>query len=352
MNSLETKYQQAIEALPVPGHGSKYHSEIMRPANYAAMAGIDSDIVFYDLRKIADGGSRKVSDREIRTAIDKAYRNQGRFDLLRKIGVSCSHYKPRVKIDGQRFLSETIKRGREIIGNQQASQWFIDHSPVAIPRLPDPADAASMQTTAEYLNSREAASRDQLRLLLETLFSDWPDAFIFIGGAHDKGTSSTLRPLAQWIDWFSDPRLIPDHIIVNPFTGNAEPKESGMPGETTRRGNQCIKAHRYALIEFDNITLGKQAAFWAAIRLPVAALVFTGNKSIHAWIKVDCADRSSWDRDVINGLYQRLEPAGIDKACKNAARMARPPGAIHAKTLQPAQLIYLDPKARPERAAL
>ena len=92
-------------------------------------------------------------------------------------------------------------------------------------------------------------------------------------------------------------------------------------------GNANVTAYRYALLESDDMPQGKFAAIVKQMNLPVAALVDSGGKSLHAIVKVDAADAKQY-RDRVELLYARCERNGIsvDKANKNASRLSRMPG--------------------------
>ena len=63
--------------------------------------------------------------------------------------------------------------------------------------------------------------------------------------------------------------------------------------------------------------------------VPVAALIASGGKSIHAWIRVDCTDRKEWKELVKGRLYRDVFiPLGADPACSNPSRKSRLPGVV------------------------
>lgn len=65
-----TRYRDAVSNLPPPGCGC--HTALLSAANYGAAAGIDPQQIHNDLRRSVPPGSRKISDREIQDAINKA----------------------------------------------------------------------------------------------------------------------------------------------------------------------------------------------------------------------------------------------------------------------------------------
>ena len=98
----------------------------------------------------------------------------------------------------------------------------------------------------------------------------------------------------------------------------------------------------FAVAEFDNVAYDEQIAFWCAIELPIVALIFSGGKSIHAWICVDCDDMDDWNDAVRKHLYNKtLIPYGVDRACSNPGRLSRTPGARRKGVSQ--DLLYINP---------
>lgn len=90
-----------------------------------------------------------------------------------------------------------------------------------------------------------------------------------------------------------------------------------------------VTSYRHALIEFDNISPEEQWNLYAQSRIPCAAIISSGGKSIHAWAKVDARDRKEYDERVVQ-LYQHFEAAGysVDSKNKNPSRFSRLPNCV------------------------
>lgn len=88
---------------------------------------------------------------------------------------------------------------------------------------------------------------------------------------------------------------------------------------------------RYALVESDNIDVEKQNAIIHELELPVACLVFSGRKSIHAIVKINAADHAEY-RKRVDFLFKVCEKNGlaVDLSNKNPSRLSRMPGVIRA----------------------
>ncbi len=91
--------------------------------------------------------------------------------------------------------------------------------------------------------------------------------------------------------------------------------------------NNNITKLRYTLIESDETDLETQLETIYKLRLPCAAIVNSGGRSIHAVVKVDAEDLDEYNRRV-QFLHKTLEKQNfpVDKQNKNAARLSRLPG--------------------------
>lgn len=107
---------------------------------------------------------------------------------------------------------------------------------------------------------------------------------------------------------------------------------------------------RLMLIEFDKIPLDLQIRFMARIKLPIAAILTSGGKSIHAWIDAGCASIAEY-RETSSRMLGILECFGMDQKNKNPGRLSRLPGVkrIHGATGDGIQrLLYLNPHPNQE----
>lgn len=93
--------------------------------------------------------------------------------------------------------------------------------------------------------------------------------------------------------------------------------------------NQNVSDYRYALVESDNTSIEKQNAIIRELELPVAVMVHSGGKSLHAIVKVDAKNYDEY-RTRVDYLYQVCEKNGlrIDKQNRNPSRLSRLPGVL------------------------
>lgn len=99
--------------------------------------------------------------------------------------------------------------------------------------------------------------------------------------------------------------------------------------------NENVTDFRYALVESDNMDLGAQNAIIRELELPVACLVYSGGKSIHAIVRVDAADYSEY-RKRVDYLYDVCKKNGlkIDSQNRNPSRLSRMPGIMRGSHKQ------------------
>ena len=62
--------------------------------------------------------------------------------------------------------------------------------------------------------------------------------------------------------------------------------------------DQNVTAFRFALVESDDISVERQYAIYKELELPVAALVHSGSKSLHAIVRIDAADFKEYQKRV------------------------------------------------------
>lgn len=93
--------------------------------------------------------------------------------------------------------------------------------------------------------------------------------------------------------------------------------------------NENVTDYRYALVESDSMALEEQNAIIRELELPVAILVYSGGKSIHAIVKIDASDYSEY-RKRVDYLYNICHKNGleIDKQNRNPSRLSRLPGVM------------------------
>jgi hypothetical protein len=301
-------YANALATLPASGGGG-CHAALLSVANHGHRAELTAEQVFGDLRQHVHG-KRRVSDREIRDAIQKAYETA--------LPSWPSASRPRPRIDGASVRQRIIQQGA---GATFADLW--EQSPIRM----------------DWERHADA------RRFIEHLYAG--DEYLFLGDDDTPGMiNSSIRRASEWIDILkTEPSPPFPKLIANPLTGQAAMTKDG---KQSLRCDAAVSSHRYMVCEFDGLNIEQQIAFWYACpKLPVAAITHSGKKSLHALIRVDCLDSTEWEAEVEGKLFPEvLIPLGLDSACKNQSRLTRLPGHVRADTGQHQTLLYLAPTGR------
>lgn len=132
-----------------------------------------------------------------------------------------------------------------------------------------------------------------------------------------KETHDIAKAVGEWVPacgaW----------IRLNTYT-----KENGV-------GNSDVQKFRYVLVECDNGTAREQEQKLRDLRLPIAALVLSGKRSVHAIVRIDAKDYPEY-RERVEFLYGHLKAKGLDNdpADKNPSRLSRMPGVTRDGEVQ------------------
>lgn len=93
--------------------------------------------------------------------------------------------------------------------------------------------------------------------------------------------------------------------------------------------NENVTDFKYALVESDSMEIERQNALIRELELPVACLVHSGKKSLHAIVRVDAANYAEY-RQRVDYLYEVCKKNGLalDQQNKNPSRLSRMPGVV------------------------
>jgi hypothetical protein len=310
MDKALAKYHDKLQAHPAPGSGY-CHSYQLGVANLGFIAGLSPETILEDLRRHIPPGSRPIYDRELKDTLRKA-----QIDFAGPKAKDF-HYTPKTppKFNGPAVRDKLLSNTQELT---EADLYEL--SPVRM-------DWPQEEDTVRFLS-----------------FMYSPEDLIFIGDIETGIPGKNIRTQKEWIRFYQDGGKAGPRICINPLTGEASPSKSGT---LTYRGDFCVKAFRYCLVEFDNLPLEDQVRFWCGIDLPVKALVSSGGKSIHAWLDVSkltpgINSLALWDTHIKNRLYEKiLIPLGVDRLCYNASRLSRLPGVMRPETNKFQSVLWL-----------
>ena len=101
------------------------------------------------------------------------------------------------------------------------------------------------------------------------------------------------------------------------------------PTDGKGRKGENITDFRYTLAESDELDPENQLGIIRKMKLPCAAIVSSGGKSIHAIVRIDAENEDEY-RQRVDELHKILNNNGfkVDKQCKNPSRLSRMPGVM------------------------
>ena len=99
--------------------------------------------------------------------------------------------------------------------------------------------------------------------------------------------------------------------------------------------NENVTEFRYALVESDNVDIERQNAIIRELELPVAVLVYSGKKSLHAVVRIDAGNYDEY-RKRVDFLYTICQKNGLspDTQNRNPSRLSRIPGVSRGENRQ------------------
>lgn len=93
--------------------------------------------------------------------------------------------------------------------------------------------------------------------------------------------------------------------------------------------NDNVTDYKFALVESDDMPIDQQHAIIRELELPVACLVHSGGKSLHAIVKIDAGNYEEY-RKRVDYLYNVCKKNGlkVDSQNRNPSRLSRMPGVM------------------------
>lgn len=162
--------------------------------------------------------------------------------------------------------------------------------------------------------------------------------------ANPQGGGKTLAR-TEWCDYFKRSG-IPESEAGAWLRMNPCRPGSGADGAIT---DADVTAWAFMLLESDVIPAETMMALFQNLKLPIAAVIKSGGKSVHGWVKLNSADETEYAAMVLK-VVNILKPFGLDASNKNPSRLSRLPSARRqiqnsGDGLQ--SLLYLNPACKP-----
>ncbi len=177
----------------------------------------------------------------------------------------------------------------------------------------------------------------QLIRYLQTLFR--PDEYV---GYVTQSWEQIDEKGTQWLPWRGNCDRTAGRLIdalkgcngdIGAVMGDHRPEAGAWirfnPLDGRGHADKNVTDYRYALVESDDIPVDEQMALIRELRLPVACLVHSGRKSLHAIVRVGARTPEEYDRRVRH-LYEVCTENGlkVDTQNKNPSRLSRMPGIM------------------------
>ncbi|WP_166083122.1 AAA family ATPase [Erysipelothrix anatis] len=180
----------------------------------------------------------------------------------------------------------------------------------------------------------------EIKRYLETLF-DPSEHVNYVIQTYDKdgkyipgGEGYSSRTAGQLIDLLNKKNAVFEDVFGD-YNHDAGAWIRFNPMDAKGVGNANVTSYKYALVESDVLDLEKQNAIIRDLELPVAALVYSGGKSLHAIVKIEASTESEY-RKRVDFLYKICDRNGLklDKSGRNASRLSRMPGVVRGDKKQ------------------
>ena len=302
---------------------------------WAVAAGLSADDVITDAR------AQSVTDRDadIRRGMETARPKVNAWNAAHANGRTArTTYRPKPKPPKpkpSRAVEDCVEAGRRGLCTSSAALMAL--SPVDVRHM-DAAAQRRAQLAAMF-------ERPDLQAL--------PVGIAPHSGAWIPCAGHDFMPVADWLSDGTRLARAGELVKINPFTGASEDRGDGKQHLVT---NATVAAFPNALMEFDEMPLSDQCAFWYGALtlycLPVAALVYSGGKSIHGVVRVDCVTRAEFDKAV--DLARRTFATSPDSSMRLDVQSlalpiagARLAGCVRADTRRGQRLLYLARTATP-----
>jgi hypothetical protein len=272
-------------------------------------AGLAPEAVFAQLRSMYE---EDVTDREIRGVITwAALKNPQPCGYPGKKSNFNAHNSHRLATPQQVTTEQAIGNAEGWLGDFRCDECDLWHvspwRPLEDWRLDGMMVFAALYDNEEYVN------------VVTDFTIETKD-----GGqkANPKGAGETLRR-DEWMRSIRD-RGTPCSAAGAWVRPNPVQKPgSGKNGAIT---DADVASYRFCLLESDALPVDLQLSLWARLPVPVAAIVTTGGRSVHAWIMLNCSNAQEY-REKVNRIHTLLGRFGICPSNKNPSRLSRLPGA-------------------------
>jgi len=174
---------------------------------------------------------------------------------------------------------------------------------------------------------------DEIRKYLEVLFAAEESVGYVIDAYYDEKkqkwhpnrSGNYDRTAGQLLEELGNAKSVKDVFFDYNEDAGVWIRFNPLDGQGVKNDN--VTEYRYALVESDNMSLSMQEAVIRELELPVATLVYSGGKSVHAIVKIEAENYGEY-RKRVDYLYKVCEKNGlnVDTQNRNPSRLSRAPG--------------------------
>jgi hypothetical protein len=330
MNAAPFIPQRTRTELASPAPRGKRHEQMLKLVLPLLGAGLTPEAVFVQLRGTYEPD---VSNREIRDIITwAALKNPQPCGYARKTGNFNAPNSPQLVTLSRVTTEQAISNAEKWLAEFRCDECDLWHVSPWRP-LEDWRVDALMLFSALY-------DKDDFLNVITDFTMDRQNQR---QKANPKGKGETL-PRDDWM------RVIRDKGIPQSEAGawiRPNPVKQHGTGKSGAICDSDVTSFRFCLLESDDLPLDLQLSLWSRLPLPVAAIIDSGGRSVHAWVMLNCSTAEEFQSKV-NRIFELLARFGLCQSNKNPSRLSRLPSAqrqIGKREDGRQKLLYLNPEA-------
>ena len=188
-----------------------------------------------------------------------------------------------------------------------------------------------VSASCDFQDEQEPTPRDMLLRYLETLYQ--PEDIVGYATQIARDQRGRPRPIntnlalkaSEFIGRLREAEDI--QTVIGPYRPDCGAWIRPNPLDGKGQSDRNVSSYRYVLVESDELSREEQERFYRRYELPVACLVDSAGKSLHAIVRIDAPNEREY-RSRVNYLFRFLERRGfpVDGANRNPSRLSRMPG--------------------------
>lgn len=164
------------------------------------------------------------------------------------------------------------------------------------------------------------------------------------GGESPTGGSAIL-PVEQWCQKITEKKGAGELFAASDENGKINQGlfvsiNSLFDAKLGRKAANVAKL-KYALLEFDTISLKQQWQLFKKSKIPCATICYSGNKSLHALVRIDARTTEEY-KERVEFLFNHFSEYEVDTQNKDPSRLSRLPGVTRGDTNKEQTLLAIN----------